>query len=100
MPLSEDAQDMFTMVTPGGLFNPRRVPPGVLKATGYIQAKMRDMLDGYIDKICFMRVGDIVIWEETPETLLKQLLATLDRLLESSRFDAAHNAGFFRNEIK
>ena len=91
---------MFTMVTPEGLFTPRRVPQGVLNAIGYIQPKMCDMLDGYIDNIWFMRVGDIVIWEETPETLLKQLLATLDRLLESSRFDAAHNAGFFRNEIK
>ena len=28
VPLSEDAQDMFTMVTPEGLFIPRRVPPG------------------------------------------------------------------------
>ena len=40
MPLSENAQEMFTMVTPEGLFTPRRVPPEVLNATGYFQATM------------------------------------------------------------
>ena len=34
VPLSEDTQGMFTMVTLEGLFTPRRVPPGVLNATG------------------------------------------------------------------
>ena len=36
-----------------GLFTPRRVPPGVLNATGYLQATMGDVLDGYIDNICW-----------------------------------------------
>ena len=41
------------MVTPEMLFTPRRVPLGVLNATGYFQAMMGDVLDGYIDKICW-----------------------------------------------
>ena len=53
VPLSEDAQEMFTMVTPDGLFTPRRVPPRVPNATGYFQATMGDVLDGYIDNICW-----------------------------------------------
>ena len=64
-----------TMVTPEGLFTPRRVPPGVLNATGYFQATMDDVLDGYIEKICLVWVDDIMIWGETPEILLKRLLA-------------------------
>ena len=51
MPLSEDAQEMFSMVTPEGLFTPLHVHPVVLNATGYLQATMGDVLDGYIDKI-------------------------------------------------
>ena len=43
-----------TMVKPKGLFTPRRVPPGVLNDTGYFQATMGDILDGYIDKICLV----------------------------------------------
>ena len=74
VPLSEDAQEMFTMVTPEGLFTPRRVPAGVLNASGYFQATMGDLLDGYIDEICLVWVDDIVIWGETPEILLKRLL--------------------------
>ena len=63
------------MVTPEGLFTPRRVLPGVLNATGYFQATMDDVLDGYIEKICLVWVDDIMIWGETPEILLKRLLA-------------------------
>ena len=37
VPLTEDAQEMLTMVTPERLFNPHRVLPGVLNATGYFQ---------------------------------------------------------------
>ena len=95
VPLSEDAQEMF-MVTPEGSFTPRRVPPGVLNANGYLQATMGDVLDRYIDKICLVWVHDIVIWGETLGILLKRLLATLDRLLERDLFAAAHEAVFFR----
>ena len=70
------------MVTPEGSFTPRRVPPGVLNATGYLQATMGDVLDGYIDEICLVWVDNVMIWGETPEILLKLLLAVLDRLLE------------------
>ena len=100
VPLSEDAQEMFTMVTPEGFFTPRRVPPGVLNATGYLQATMGDVLDGYIDEICLVWVDNVMIWGETPEILLKRLLAILDRLLERGLFAAAHKAVFFRKEIR
>ena len=49
MLLSEYAQDVFTVITPDGLLTPGRVPPGVLIATGYFQATMGDLLQGYID---------------------------------------------------
>ena len=61
---------------------------------------MDDVLDGYIDEICLVWVDDIVIWGETPEILLKRLLAILDRLLERGLFAAAHKAVLFGNEIK
>ena len=49
------------MVTPEELFTPRRVPSGVLNATGYFQATMGDVSDRYIDKIYLVWVDDIVI---------------------------------------
>ena len=88
------------MVTPEGLFTPRRVPPGVLNATGYFQATMGDVLEGYIDTICLVLVDDIVIWGKTPDILLKRLLAILDRLLEHGLFAASHKAVFYPKEIK
>ena len=100
VPLSEDAREMFTMVTPGGWLTPHRVLPGVLNATGYFQATIGDVLDGYIDKICLVWVDDIVIWGEKPETGLKRLSAILGRLLDRGLFAAVHKAVLFRKEIK
>ena len=88
------------MVTPEGLFTPRRVPPGVLNAARYFQATMGDVLEGSIDKMCLVWVEDIVIRGKTPGTILKRLLAILDRLLERGLFAAAHEAVFFRKKIK
>ena len=70
MPLRRDAREMFTMVTPGGLFTPTRVPQGVLNATAYFQAVMRNVLDGLIDNVCLVWVDDIVIWGDTAEELV------------------------------
>ena len=75
VPLSEDAQEVFTMVTLEGLFIQLRVPPGVLNATGYFQMTTLNVLDGYIDKIRLVWVHHIVIWGETSEILLKRLIA-------------------------
>ena len=54
-----------------------------------------NVFDGYIDEICLVLVDDIVNGGETPEILLKRLLAILDRLLERGLFAAAHKAVFF-----
>ena len=62
MPLSGDAQEMLAMVTPEGLFTPRRVPSEVLNATGYFQATMGDVLEGHIDNIYLVWMHGIVIW--------------------------------------
>ena len=68
----------YTMVTPEELFTPRRVPSGVLNATGYFQATMSDVLDGYIDKLCLVWVehrGHRVIWVlDGVDSLKKRLL--------------------------
>ena len=51
VPLSEDGQQMFTMVTPEGLLNSRIDQPGVRSTIGYFPATIGDWLDGSIDKI-------------------------------------------------
>ena len=82
-----------------GLFTPRRVPPGVLNATGYFQETMGYVLEGYIDKICLMWVNGMVIWRETPEVVMKRLLA-IGSLLERRLFVAVPETVFFQEEVK
>ena len=58
VPLSEGRQEMFTMVTPEGLFTSRRVPPEVLNATtGCCQAMMGDVLEGVHQQDMFVGGG-------------------------------------------
>ena len=40
MPLAPEEQEVFTIVTPDGLFTPIRVPQGVFNATSYFQGVM------------------------------------------------------------
>ena len=61
---------------------------------------MGNVSEGHIDKICLVWVDDNVVWGETPDILLKRLLAILNRLLERGLFVAAHKAVFSRKEIK
>ena len=99
-PLHESAQELFTMVTTGGLFTPTRVPQGVLNATSYFQASMAEILDGMIGKKCLVWVDDIVIWAKDSKELLETLGEVLRRLAERGLYAAAHEAAFFQTEIK
>ena len=45
-PLAAEAQEIFTIATPQGLFTPTRVPQGVLNATAYFQATLQRELEG------------------------------------------------------
>lgn len=38
LPLAPDAQEIFTIVTPEGLFTPTGVPQGILNTTSFFQA--------------------------------------------------------------
>ena len=44
MPLASEAQQMFIIATPEGLFTPARVPRGVLNAMAYFQGLMTELL--------------------------------------------------------
>ena len=57
MKLAAEAQELFTIATPEGLFTPTRVPQGVLNATAYFQGVMTELLAG---SNCKFWVDDIV----------------------------------------
>ena len=64
MPLHEDAQEAFAIVSQGGFFTPTRVPQGVQNATRHFQATIdHDVLAGVIGE-------DYIIKGWTPRELL------------------------------
>ena len=96
MPLAPDAQEVFTIAAPEGLFTPTRVPQGVLNATSYFQGVMTDLLHG-LD--CKVWVDDVFYFADSEEALLTLLDEILGRLESVGLFVAAHKCTFFSREI-
>ncbi|CAB1109830.1 unnamed protein product [Ectocarpus sp. CCAP 1310/34] len=97
MPLAPEAQEIFTMIGPGGLYSPERVPQGVLNATSYYQGTMNSILH---DLNCIVWVDDIVYWGETEEDLLNTLDLILARFEHHGLFVAAHKCTFYTTSVK
>ena len=59
-PLVPDAQEIYTIATPGGLHrSTTRVPQEILNATSYLQATLTRVLEG----LTFMVwVSDVIYW--------------------------------------
>ena len=96
MPLAADAQEIFTIATPEGLFTPTRVPQGVLNATGYFQGIMTGLLAGLQ---CKVWVDDILWWGKDEQDLMCTLDAILGRLEDAGLFAAAHKCMFYDTQI-
>ena len=96
MPLAAEAQRVFTIATPEGLFTPTRVPQGVLNATAYYQGVMTEFLASLN---CKVWVDDIVWWRADEHNFLNTLDKTLGRSEDAGLIAAAHKCLFFDNEI-
>ena len=95
MPLAPEAQEVFTIVTPDGLFTPTRVPQGVLNVTSYCQGVMTDFLRG-LD--CKVWVDDVFYFAEDEISLLCLLDEILGWLERVGLFAVAHKCTFFARE--
>ena len=93
MPLAPEAQEVFTIVTPDGLFTPTRVPQGVLSATSYFQGVMTDLLRG-LD--CKVWVDDVFYFAEDEISLLCLLDWPVGECWYVRRCSQVH---FFRSRI-
>ena len=96
MPLAAEAQKVFTIATPEGLFTPTCVLQGVLNATACFQGVMTELLAGLN---CKVWVDDIVWWGADEDDLLNTLDRILGRLEDGGLFTAAHKCLFFDTEI-
>ncbi|CAM9307795.1 unnamed protein product, partial [Sphacelaria rigidula] len=97
MPLAEEAQEIFTITTPLGLFTPKRVGQGVLNATAFFPGIMTELLVGLKSKI---RVDDVFFFADTEDELADTLDAIFVRLENAGLFAAAHKCTFFAGNFR
>ena len=91
--MAPEAQEVFTIVTPYGLFTLTRVPQGVLTQCDLIfQGVMTDLLRG-LD--CKVWVDDVFYFADDEISLLCLLDEILGRMESVGLFVAAHEGTFF-----
>ena len=96
IPLAAEAQEVFTIATPEGLFISTRVTEGILNATAYFQGVMAELLAGLNRKVW---VDEIVWWGADEDDLLNTLDKILGRLEDAGLSAATHKCLFFDIEI-
>lgn len=100
MPLDQEAQKLFTMVTRQGLCTPTRVTRGMLNAMSYFQGTRGDVLKGLLGEIGEIWVDDIAVWSATWLELMEWLRMVLERLMVRGLYAMAHEVQLFRWEIR
>jgi hypothetical protein len=68
---------------PGGQFQFKRMPFGLVNATATFQRCMQNVLSGLLDRICNVFVDDIVIYASSIDQLFERLEAVLTRIMKA-----------------
>ena len=100
IPLEVSSQEMFTFVTPDGLWNSTRMPQGYRNATSHFQGVMHWMLGDFGGTICAVYVDDTVLWGKTKSELANHLVLILARLKRYRMHASAEKIVFFTTEVK
>ena len=85
----------FSIATPLGLFNPTRVPQGVLNATAHFQ----DVMTEVVGIKCKIWMDDVFHFADTQDELLDTIDEILARLESVGLFATADKCTFFSREI-
>ena len=100
IPLDVASQDVFTFVTPDGLWKPTRMPQGCRNATFHFQRIMPWVLGDLVGTICAVYVDDIVLWGKTKLELANNLVLILEKLKLHRVHALAKKSVFFTTEVK
>ncbi|POM61981.1 hypothetical protein PHPALM_28920, partial [Phytophthora palmivora] len=77
-PLHEDSQEIFSFLTPDGVFSPLRVPQGVTDSALHFQAQMQTVLAPMIPRNVICWIDDILIFAKDMDSFLDALQEFFD----------------------
>ncbi|OWY90189.1 Retrovirus-related Pol Polyprotein from transposon 302 [Phytophthora megakarya] len=100
MPLHEDSREMFSFVTPDGVYTPTRVPQGAMDSALHFQSQVQAKLAPLIPKSALVWVDDVILFAPTlPEFL--DTLRVFFRVVQEANFKLnAAKSSLFELEIK
>ena len=100
IPLDVASQDVFTFVTPDGLWKPTQMPQGCRNPTSHLQGVMHWMLGDLVGTICAVYVDDVVLWGKTKLELANNLDLILEKLKRHRMHASAKKIVFSTTEVK
>ncbi len=72
------------------------MPYGLINARATFQCLMERVLQGYIGKKCLLYLGDVIVFDNTFDEVLDNLMAILNRLKEYNLKLKAKKCSFFQ----
>ncbi|POM78483.1 Hypothetical protein PHPALM_3984 [Phytophthora palmivora] len=73
LPLHPDSQELFSFVTPDGVYTPKQVPQGVMDSALHFQDQMQPLLAPLIPHSALVWVDDVILFAPTIDELLEVL---------------------------
>ncbi|OWZ03892.1 LOW QUALITY PROTEIN: hypothetical protein PHMEG_00024301 [Phytophthora megakarya] len=70
LPWHPDSQELFSFVTPDGVYTPKRVPQGALDSALHFQAQMQTILAPLIPHSALVWVNDVILFAPTLDEFL------------------------------
>ncbi|POM70608.1 Gag/polymerase/env Polyprotein, partial [Phytophthora palmivora] len=100
LPLHEDSREVFSFVTPDGVYSPTRVPQGAMDSALHFQSQIQAKLAPLIPKSALVWVDDVILFAPTiPEFL--ETLRVFFGIVQAANFKLnAAKSSLFELEIK
>lgn len=100
LPLHEDSQRFFSILTDCGIWTPTRLIQGSRNAAGPFQAIVSEVLGDCVNTVCVLYIDDIMIFGETEEQFIANWITVLNRLHSVGLKVSAKKTQFYARSVK
>ncbi|KAG2792677.1 hypothetical protein PC129_g23003 [Phytophthora cactorum] len=100
LPLNEESRELFSFITPDGVYTPARVPQGAMDSAFHFQSQVQTTLAPLIPPSALVWVDDVILFAATVPGLLETLKVFFEIVKEANFKLTMANSSLFELEIK
>ncbi|POM62149.1 hypothetical protein PHPALM_28729 [Phytophthora palmivora] len=99
LPLHPDSHELFSFVTPDGVYTPKRIPQGAMDSALHFQAQMQTLLAPLIHHSALVWVDDVILFAPTMDEFLEVLKKFFTIVAEANLVLNMEKSSLFELEI-